>query len=384
LAEALRELCKVLDLHSSAAASLSPRETQMRNYYCIGLELSKSEVFSSLNSLSQEPVACEKNFSSSLPLLRMQMLIYFPKTWMSFSGHISDSLVRFAILQPFCFSDLPFDLRTQRSQLYFKSTPFKEMVDSYRDFTFNLGNISYQNYFLKCVLKCASFSDASTSVSWHPELFRILSKGSFFCQFASPVNDFTARGKPFRNYAEKYLTKFRDSSVSFSSCNDGVFDRHHANINIGSLCSLMKDLSALTNLTSLNLTLCRRITDAGLAYLGALGKSLTSLNLSDCQLITNAGLAHLRALGKSLTSLKLSNCHEITDAGLAYLSKLPNLTNLNLKFCREITDSGLAHLHKLTNLTTLNLMYCLKITQRGLFPVNFVKKLYTSVNVELV
>ncbi len=124
-------------------------------------------------------------------------------------------------------------------------------------------------------------------------------------------------------------------------------------------------LSKLTRLSSLNLSWCYNITDAGLAHLSKL-TLLSSLNLSQCYDITDAGLAHLSKL-TLLSSLILNwCCYHITDAGLAHLSKLTLLSSLELGWCKNITDAGLAHLSKLTLLSSLNLSWCFKITDAGL------------------
>ncbi len=126
----------------------------------------------------------------------------------------------------------------------------------------------------------------------------------------------------------------------------------------------LEHLSKLTSLSSLNLDGCENITDAGLAHLSKL-TSLNSLDLSECHIITNAGLSHLSKL-TSLNSLDLSECHIITNAGLSHLSKLTLLSSLNLSRCNKITGAGLEHLSKLTLLSSLNLSFCYNITDAGL------------------
>ena len=114
--------------------------------------------------------------------------------------------------------------------------------------------------------------------------------------------------------------------------------------------------SVLRNLPSyryLDLTRCKRITDAGLAHISTL-TSLQHLDLDNCTRITDAGLAHLSTL-TSLQHLDLNNCTRITDAGLAHISTLTSLQHLYLSFCPSITDAGLAHLSTLTSLQHLNL-----------------------------
>ncbi len=116
----------------------------------------------------------------------------------------------------------------------------------------------------------------------------------------------------------------------------------------------------LTSLTSLNLEGCRNITNASLAHLSKL-TSLTSLSLRGCDKITDAGLDDLLQL-KSLTSFDLSGCYRITDTGLYSLSKFTLLSSLNLRWCSKITDVGLNYLSTLSDLSSLNLGWCEEIT----------------------
>ena len=62
----------------------------------------------------------------------------------------------------------------------------------------------------------------------------------------------------------------------------------------------------LQQLTSLNLTYCREITDTGLAHVATL-QQLTSLNLYICNKITAAG----RALGNTYTNASINYILEI-------------------------------------------------------------------------
>ncbi|MFO0881377.1 MAG: protein kinase [Gemmataceae bacterium] len=123
-------------------------------------------------------------------------------------------------------------------------------------------------------------------------------------------------------------------------------------------------LQGLTQLQSLNLEGCRRISDVGLAFLRGLTQ-LRSLDLNDCYGITNTGITHLRSLNQ-LQSLNLKNCYLITDAGLAHLKGLTQLQSLNLYGCNQITNTGLAYLKSLTQLQSLNLYGCNQITDTGL------------------
>jgi len=110
-------------------------------------------------------------------------------------------------------------------------------------------------------------------------------------------------------------------------------------INDAELEDLTGQLAGIQNLSGLNLSENRNITDTGLVYLRAL-PGLTTLNLSSCSL-TSTGLAALKSLPR-LTHLDLSYCNRLTDAALKHLRGLPDLEYLNLQGCVKITHGGMA------------------------------------------
>ena len=120
-------------------------------------------------------------------------------------------------------------------------------------------------------------------------------------------------------------------------------------------------LKEMTNLETLGLSGCEKITDAGLVYLKAMAK-LQSVNLLETP-ITAAGLIHLTGLTK-LQGLYLMET-PITDAGLVHLKGMTSLRHLALINCLNITDAGLVHLKRLTKLQGLNLYGCQIITDSG-------------------
>ena len=86
---------------------------------------------------------------------------------------------------------------------------------------------------------------------------------------------------------------------------------------------LAQKVKGLTTLKSLDLSFCRKITDAGLVHLKGL-TTLKVLSLGGCDKITDAGLAHPKGLTK-LEYLSLNGCDKITDAAVSKLKKaLPN------------------------------------------------------------
>jgi Leucine-rich repeat (LRR) protein len=122
-------------------------------------------------------------------------------------------------------------------------------------------------------------------------------------------------------------------------------------------------INICSNLHTLDLSYCDKITDVGLKELAKL-TNLHTLDLSYCDEITDVGVKELAKL-TNLHTLDLSYCDKITDVGVRELAKLTNLHTLDLHQCNKITDFGLKELAKLTNLHTLDLSYCDKITDVG-------------------
>ena len=104
-------------------------------------------------------------------------------------------------------------------------------------------------------------------------------------------------------------------------------------------------------LQHLDLKLCQRITDDGLAHLRSL-QQLRHLSLDRCKRITDDGLAHLQSL-QQLRHLSLARCHAINGTGLASLLTLP-LQHLDLQLCHKITRAGMVQLEQLPHLEYLH------------------------------
>ena len=123
----------------------------------------------------------------------------------------------------------------------------------------------------------------------------------------------------------------------------------------------LRQLSGLVRLQSLSLDETR-VTDDGLAVLDSF-PNLKELNLGKCPQISDRGLAHVAAR-TSLQKLFLAECAGITDAGFARLKPLAGLCVLDAS-STSITDAGLAHLEKLSGLRKLILGGCQRITDAG-------------------
>jgi Leucine-rich repeat (LRR) protein len=109
-------------------------------------------------------------------------------------------------------------------------------------------------------------------------------------------------------------------------------------------------LEGLRGLRNLNLWRCSKLTDAGLAHVGRLGRleylTVGSPNISD------AGMAHLAGLA-NLIGLSLANT-PVTDIGLEHLTGLTGIRELDLPGAK-VTGDGLRHLSKMTRLRWLDL-----------------------------
>jgi outer membrane protein assembly factor BamB len=129
--------------------------------------------------------------------------------------------------------------------------------------------------------------------------------------------------------------------------------------------AVLQQLQAI-NPVALNLELCSRITDDGLAHLQAESR-LRALILTGTT-ISAAGIRRLAKLGR-LAALDLELCDQVTDAACEPLGTMRQLRYLSFKksgFEKErITDAGLQNLHALHALEVLNL-YGNKLTDDGL------------------
>lgn len=115
------------------------------------------------------------------------------------------------------------------------------------------------------------------------------------------------------------------------------------NIDDDELYDLVKAVSSLPALTTLNLSENRKISDAGLARLTALN-ALTSLNVSSCS-ITNQGLSVLAGM-KKLQYLNISYCNRISDEGLKHLKPLNRLTYLDIQGCVKTSHAGVKKIER--------------------------------------
>lgn len=99
------------------------------------------------------------------------------------------------------------------------------------------------------------------------------------------------------------------------------------------------------SIAKLDLSCCARITDAGIAQLGAPDspslENLTHLHIAGCPHLTNISLDHLRRC-KKLVYLDVQNIPQITVAGLnKFLSHVPSKIVVKSSFPSNMVDANL-------------------------------------------
>ncbi|CUF53340.1 receptor-type protein kinase, putative [Bodo saltans] len=107
-------------------------------------------------------------------------------------------------------------------------------------------------------------------------------------------------------------------------------------------------LHGLHQLLNLNVRLCNKLTDIGIATIATTLCQLRELDVSACKSIscsrTDTGIIAISSSLHELQVLNLSECAHITDEGIASLTALYRLQHLALNRCEKITDAGLCGL----------------------------------------
>ncbi|PHT25715.1 hypothetical protein CQW23_34664 [Capsicum baccatum] len=126
-------------------------------------------------------------------------------------------------------------------------------------------------------------------------------------------------------------------------------------------------ISKVTTLTRLNLAKAR-ITDVGLALLGAGDLPIVQLCIRKCEKVTDKGIKSLfhadRKICKTLSVLDIGYIPKITDAAIFTIATAAKaLTDLSLRFCNGVTDAAVQMLmdrpnHNSSQLQMLDLCSC--------------------------
>jgi F-box and leucine-rich repeat protein GRR1 len=121
------------------------------------------------------------------------------------------------------------------------------------------------------------------------------------------------------------------------------------------------------NLRVLDLSNCKKITDAAIRGIVMHATRIQNISLSGCQL-TDSALESLCNLGNHLDVITLSHVSRITDRGVVSLaSACTNLRVVDLSFCRLLTDMSVIELAGLTGLRRLSLVRVQKLTDNAIF-----------------
>jgi Leucine-rich repeat (LRR) protein len=117
----------------------------------------------------------------------------------------------------------------------------------------------------------------------------------------------------------------------------------------------LKSWANLQCLERLFMSHCRSITNDGIRSLKELPK-LKQFHLSSShQLITDEGVELIAAQFPNLEILDLSYCKKVTDAGIKHLAQLKNLKTLDVSCCPSVSDESISVLVGLKNLEKLNM-----------------------------
>ncbi|PWA74603.1 leucine-rich repeat domain, L domain-like protein [Artemisia annua] len=125
-------------------------------------------------------------------------------------------------------------------------------------------------------------------------------------------------------------------------------------------------LKRFSQLQSLCLGCCIRVSDSCLELLLEYCSKLHSLYLDKCYYLTDIGLASVASGCQLLSSISLSEC-SVTDSGLEILTKLCKaLKEVNLDGCIDITDNGIRSLNQnCRQLRSLNISSCDRVNGEG-------------------
>lgn len=114
------------------------------------------------------------------------------------------------------------------------------------------------------------------------------------------------------------------------------------------------------NIEELNLSQCKKISDATCAALSNHCPKLQRLNLDSCPEITDLALKDISDGCPHLTHINLSWCELLTDNGVEALARgCPELRSFLSKGCRQLTDRAIKCIARFCpNLEAINLHEC--------------------------
>lgn len=125
----------------------------------------------------------------------------------------------------------------------------------------------------------------------------------------------------------------------------------------------LRALAACSTLQSVNFSLARRISDAGVQLFGDANAmpNLRTVLLSQCQSLTDAAVSHLSS-NQAIRRLDMSYCQCLTARIAQPLARLRNLEEIDLTGCHGITDQVVYVLTQCASLRNISLAYCSQLT----------------------
>lgn len=126
-------------------------------------------------------------------------------------------------------------------------------------------------------------------------------------------------------------------------------------------------LNNLQGLRYLDLTSCKKLTDAGLSQTVQFPE-LRFLGLGMLPNLTDAGLVKIVFKNPSLEDLNVSQCKDITDVSMETVTRhLPRLHSLNVMGCGQLTDKTVMYMKRgCARLRHLDVSFCGGITYKAM------------------
>jgi F-box/leucine-rich repeat protein 14 len=123
-----------------------------------------------------------------------------------------------------------------------------------------------------------------------------------------------------------------------------LVSRGISRVQVLSLKRSLRELTSSVRISHLKLSGCYNVTDYSLSSMQNL-ESLVSLDLSLCKQITDLSLFSIVGKAPNLRSLDLGGCCNLSDKGILLISYgLRNLKELDLRSCYNLTDRALSYL----------------------------------------
>ena len=148
-------------------------------------------------------------------------------------------------------------------------------------------------------------------------------------------------------------------------------------------CAGLKALAGCSNLSSLKIGICLRISDEGLTYIGKSCPKLRDIDLYRSLLDVPCGFLSLVHFLTKLTCSFCFRCGGISDDGVIQIAQgSPMLASINLSYCTEITDRSLMSISKCTKLNTLEIRGCPRVSSAGLSEIAMGCRLLSKLDIK--